>query len=86
MPSAAALGADVGADAAADAGGGEALGLAREMGVARGALDVGMAQQLADHAQALAGRERAACVRVAEVVDAHVIQSGVGHGAGTSLR
>ena len=71
-------GTDVGADAAADAGGREALGLAREVGVARGALDVGMAQQLADHAQALAGGERAARIGVAEVVDAHVIEAGVG--------
>ena len=68
-------GTDVCADAAADAGGRQTLGLACEMGVARRALDVGMAQQLADHAQALAGGEGAAGVAVAEVVDAHVVEA-----------
>ena len=73
-----AIGTDVGADAAADAGGGQALGLAREMGVAGGALDVGVAQQLADHAQALAGGESTRGIGVSEVVDAHVVETGVG--------
>ena len=33
-----------------------------------------MAEQLADHAEALAGGERTACIGVAEVVDAHVVE------------
>ena len=37
-----------------------------------------MAQELADHGEALAGGERAACVAVAEVVDAHVVEAGAG--------
>ena len=37
-----------------------------------------MAQELADHGEALAGGERAARVGVAEVVDAHVVEAGAG--------
>ena len=69
---------DVGADAGADPGGRGALGLAREVGVAGGALDVGMAQELADHGEALAGRQRARRIGVAEVVDADVVEAGAG--------
>ena len=57
---------------------GDPLGLAGEVGVAGGALDVGMAQELADHGEALAGGERTACVRMPEIVDADVVEAGAG--------
>ena len=37
-----------------------------------------MAQELADHGEALAGGERARGIAVAEVVDAHVVEAGAG--------
>ena len=52
--------------------------LAREVGVAGGSLDVGMAQKLADHGEALAGGERARSVAVAEVVNADVVEARAG--------
>ena len=46
------------------------------MGVAGGALQVRVPQQLADHGEALACRERPAGEAVAQVVDAHVVEPG----------
>ena len=77
---------DVGADAGAHPGGRHALGLARKVGVAGGALDVGMTQELADHREALAGGERPARVGVPQVVDAHVVEPRAGAQAIPLLR
>ena len=48
----------VGADAAGDAGGGGLDRIPGEVGVARRGLDLGVAEQLADHGEALAERQR----------------------------
>ena len=45
-----------------------------EMGVARRAPDIRVAEQPPDHVQALAERERPAREAVAEIVDAHILQ------------
>ena len=44
------------------------------MGVPSGRLDLRVSQQFADHGQALAERQRAGSERVAEVVNAHVVE------------
>ena len=49
------------------------LGVAREMRVARGGLDPVVAQQLPDHAQVLAERQRTARPGMTQVMDAHNI-------------
>ena len=50
---------EVGAEAACDAAGGVADRIAGEVGVAGGGLDLGVAEQPADHGQALAQRQGA---------------------------
>ena len=49
-----------------------------QMGVARRRLDIAVTEELADHRQGLAERQRAGRKGVAEVVQANVIESGPG--------
>ena len=51
-------------------------GIVGERGVAGGGLDLGVAEQLADHGQAFADRQPAAGEAVAQVVEAHVVEPG----------
>ena len=46
------------------------------MGVAGGGLDLSVAEELADHRQALAGGDRRGGKRVAQVVDADILDAG----------
>ena len=72
-------------DVVGDAGCGVPDGVAGEVGVAGGGLDLGVAQQLRDHRQALAEGKGAARVGVAQVVDAHVVEAGAGAHAAPRL-
>ena len=67
---------EMGADAVAGARGRGLLGVLRQMSVAGGGADLGVSEELADHGQALAERKRFRGVAVAQVVDAHALQSG----------
>ena len=68
---------DVGANAAAGPGGGRLFGVAHQVSVFRGGADPGVTEQPADHRQALAERQRPLGVGMAEIVNSHVLQSGV---------
>ena len=61
-------------NAVSDPCGGCLDGVTREMGVASGGLNLGMAQQLSDHRQPLAKCEGPRGKAMAEVVDAHVVE------------
>ena len=50
--------------------------LRREVGVARRGLDLGVAEHLADHGQALAARHRDRREGVAQIVDADIVERG----------
>ena len=61
-------------DAVPDAGGGGLDGVPREMGIAGVRLNLGMAQQVPDHRQSLAERQRAGSEAVPEVMDPHIVE------------
>ena len=65
----------VGVHAISDAGGRGLDGIAGEMGIAGGGLNLGMANQLPDHRQSLAKRQRTAREGVAEIMDSHIVSS-----------
>ena len=52
--------------------------VAGEVGIARRRLDLCVAEQLADHRQALSKRQGAAGKAVAQVVNAHIVEAGAG--------
>ena len=66
----------MGADAVAGARGRGLLGVLHQMRVPCGGADLCVAEELADHGQALAQREGLRGVAVAQVVDAHALQPG----------
>ena len=63
-------------DAVSDAGGGGPDGVAGEVGVAGGRLDLCVPQELSDHRQALAKRQSARSERMAEVMDPYIVEPG----------
>ena len=67
---------DVRADAAGDLGSGRLHRVPRQMRVSRRDLNLRVAEQLPDHRQALAQRQRARGKAVPQVVDAYVAQAG----------
>ena len=66
---------DISGDADGDALSGFSYRVACEVRIARGGLDPAVTEQSADDRQALAERERPRGERVAQVVDAHALQS-----------
>jgi hypothetical protein len=48
------------------------------MGITGGGLNLGVAKQLPNHGQALAGRDCSRGERVSEIVDSHVIKPSAG--------
>ena len=71
-------GIEVSVDAVSDARGGCLDGVAGEMGVSGGRLDLRVSQQFSYHGQALAERQRTGSKRMAEVVNSHPVESGAG--------
>ena len=63
-------------DAVADTGGGSLDGIAGEVSVAGGRLDLGMAKELPDHRQPFAEHQGARSEGVPQVMDAHVGEPG----------
>ena len=79
-------GAQIAVDAVADAGGGGLDGVAREMGVAGGGLNLRVAEQLADHRKASAQSQGSGCRGVAMVMDSNVVEPGQGADAAPRLQ
>ena len=67
---------EIPADAPGDPSRGVLDGIPRKMGVPRGRLHLRVTEQLPDHREALAQSQRPRSIRVAKVVNSHILQLG----------
>ena len=67
---------EIASNAPGDPGGGALDGIPSKVSVPRGGLHLRVTEQLPDHREALAQGQRPRSIRMAEVVNSHVLQPG----------